>query len=153
MRPDVGFLAGIGVGGYRKATPEFEYLRNERRLLNKHHTGRWRPNSPIIGPWYGQVFRRPTWVLAARYGHLTLHAICMSMMQSPKRLRFSDRLYGNAQLRLQQHPNAALPRVAHLPSPRRPLAICRIAALLTYEEIYTFQNPRPTLPRLSQAAT
>ena len=44
MRPGVGFSAGSGQF-FAKTTPEFEYRRKARRLLNKHHTGRRRPNA------------------------------------------------------------------------------------------------------------
>ena len=103
---------------------------------------------PIIGSWYGQKFWRHRWVFAAHYIQLTLHAICMMTLQSLKGIRMSLRATvmrncASGNILKRRFPDSA---------PHRALAICRIAAFLTYGELYTSQTPRPILLRLLQAA-
>ena len=150
MRPGVGFSVGSG-GGVRKTTADLEHRCKSRRLPNKHHTVRRRPNASHRRALVSPEIWRPIWVFTANYGALTLHALCMRTTLSPKSIRFSlgstiTRSRACANILTRRFPALARP-------PPRFVAICRIAAILTYWGLYTFQTRRPILLRLLQAAT
>ena len=148
MGPNVGF--GAGGGGF------FEKRRLNSRVGVKRAfsptstiPGECAPIPPSIGFWYLQKFWRHGWVFASNYGHLTLHALCMSMPQSPKRIRFS---IGSTITRSCTCGNSLTQRSPDSgPQPPRSVAICRIATLLTYGEFYIPGTPRPMLLLLLRA--